>query len=344
MKTHHNTVIHFLLFILSGFTITSAEEYTVLQWNIWQEGTQVKGGYDAIVNEINRLSPDFVTLSEVRNYNGIDFLSKLVADLDSLGNIYYTTGSYDSGLLSKYPIEQFDTISPLRDDHGTIYRLYATSPSGDRFAIYTAHLDYLNCASYEPRGYSGNTWEEVEPVTDVEELLYKNDLSYRDDEIRLFIDAANKDIQDGRTVIIGGDFNEPSFLDWQENTSSLWDHKGLIVPWTVSRLLYDAGFTDSFREIYPDPVKNPGFTFPSANPDVDMKRLTWAPKSDERERIDFIYYNSPRQLKVTEARVFGPLHSIEKSQITDDPGSEDYIMPLGVWPTDHKGLFIRFRM
>ena len=45
-------------------------EFTVLQWNIWQEGTMVPGGYDAIVDEIERLRPDFVTFSEVRNYHG----------------------------------------------------------------------------------------------------------------------------------------------------------------------------------------------------------------------------------------------------------------------------------
>ena len=38
------------------------KEFTVLQWNIWQEGTVIPGGYDAIVNEIARLRPDFVTL------------------------------------------------------------------------------------------------------------------------------------------------------------------------------------------------------------------------------------------------------------------------------------------
>ena len=42
-------------------------EFTVLQWNIWQEGTKVPGGYDAIVNEIVRLKPDFVTFSEGGN-------------------------------------------------------------------------------------------------------------------------------------------------------------------------------------------------------------------------------------------------------------------------------------
>ena len=34
-----------------------SNEFTVLQWNVWQEGTMVPGGYDAIVNEIVRLKP-----------------------------------------------------------------------------------------------------------------------------------------------------------------------------------------------------------------------------------------------------------------------------------------------
>ena len=52
-------------------------EFTVLQWNIWQEGTMVPGGYDAIVDEIARLQPDFVTFSEVRNYDGTRFWTGL---------------------------------------------------------------------------------------------------------------------------------------------------------------------------------------------------------------------------------------------------------------------------
>ena len=33
------------------------DSFTVLQWNIWQEGTVVPDGYDAIVDEIVRLKP-----------------------------------------------------------------------------------------------------------------------------------------------------------------------------------------------------------------------------------------------------------------------------------------------
>ena len=61
----------FLLLLLFPFLLGCSQkekEFTVLQWNIWQEGTVIPGGYDAIVNEIARLRPDFVTLSELRKH------------------------------------------------------------------------------------------------------------------------------------------------------------------------------------------------------------------------------------------------------------------------------------
>lgn len=45
----------FLLLLLFPFLLGCSQkekEFTVLQWNIWQEGTVIPGGYDAIVNEI----------------------------------------------------------------------------------------------------------------------------------------------------------------------------------------------------------------------------------------------------------------------------------------------------
>ncbi|SPW32840.1 Uncharacterised protein [Elizabethkingia miricola] len=59
--------------------------FSVMQFNIWQEGTQVSGGYDAIVNEISDRDPDFVTLSEVRNYNNTSFDQRIVASLKAKG-------------------------------------------------------------------------------------------------------------------------------------------------------------------------------------------------------------------------------------------------------------------
>ncbi|MCH5233166.1 MAG: endonuclease/exonuclease/phosphatase family protein [Muribaculaceae bacterium] len=341
MKTNLKVILSLTLVLLfPGFLFS--RDYKILQWNIWQEGTMVPGGFEAIVNEIHRLKPDFVTLSEVRNYNGSDFTARLTQELEKKGLKYHTAKSYDTGLLSIYPIERFDTIFPHEGDHGTIYRLHATSENGDRFAVFTAHLDYQNCAYYEPRGYSGVDWSECEIPQSVDEILRKNDLSLRDDAIRNFISAAEKDIEDGRTVIIGGDFNEPSLFDWIPDNKDLYDHNGFVVPWTVSSLLKEHNYTDTYRSIYPDPIENPGFTYPASNPEVGIKKLTWAPKSDERERIDYIFYKSPENIetKVKDATIFGPIETICRSEPVKDPGHDKFITPLGVWPTDHKGLLV----
>ena len=66
-----------------------AVQFTVLQWNIWQEGTLIPGGFEAIVNELAHLQPDFVTLSEVRNYNDVDFTHMLCQALKRKGSFGY---------------------------------------------------------------------------------------------------------------------------------------------------------------------------------------------------------------------------------------------------------------
>lgn len=123
----------FLWLVLTGCT-QEKKEFTVLQWNIWQEGTMVPGGYEAIVDEIIRLRPDFVTLSEVRNYNNTNFTARLTRSLKEKGETYYSFYTYDTGLLSRYPITDSLTVFPENGDHGSIYRL-TTDMNGKKMAV-----------------------------------------------------------------------------------------------------------------------------------------------------------------------------------------------------------------
>lgn len=335
--------IVYVLCLLFPFSIYGKgdKEFTVLQWNIWQEGTVVEGGYEAIVNEIVRLKPDFVTFSEVRNYNQTRFCDRIVRSLSQKGETYYSFYSNDSGLLSKYPITDSTTVFPLKDDHGSIYRL-VSSIYGQEIAVYTAHLDYLSDAYYNVRGYDGSTWKEIPIPETVQEVLAVNDASLRDDAIRNFVAAAKEDIAAGRIVVLGGDFNEPSHLDWIRETKDLYDHHGLIIPWTVPLILDNNGFIDTYREVYPDVLAYPGFTFPADNPLIPVNKLTWAPKADERDRIDYIFYYPAEGLSVNDAVIFGPEGSICKSQRIKETSKDRFITPLAVWPTDHKGLLVTF--
>ena len=65
--------------------------------------------------------------------------------------------------------------------------------NGQEIAVYTAHLDYRNCAYYDAKGYDGCSWEKRIPVTDVDSLLVLNRKSMRDDAIALFIQESAKD-------------------------------------------------------------------------------------------------------------------------------------------------------
>lgn len=336
-------LIHLLLLLSATLQLHARRggEITVLQWNIWQEGTVVPGGYEAIVNEIVRLSPDFVTFSEVRNYGNTRFCDRIVNSLKERGQVYHSFYSEDSGLLSKHPITDSVTVFPLNGDHGSIYRLVATC-MGQEFAVYTAHLDYLDDAYYNVRGYDGSTWQKIPIPQTVAEVLVRNDKSRRDDAIGCFLAAAAKDVAQGRVVLLGGDFNEPSHLDWTRETKDLYDHHGLIVPWTVPLMLDNAGFVDAYRQKYPDVLRYPGFTFPADNPLMPVERLTWAPDADERDRIDYVFYYPHPRLRLKDAAVFGPRGSIVKSRRVDETSADRFVLPLDVWPTDHKGVLVTF--
>lgn len=320
----------------------SRTRFTVLQWNIWQEGTQVPGGYDAIVNELVRLRPDFVTFSEVRNYRGTNFIARLIDSLKQRGETYYGFYSYDSGLISRHPISDSAVVYPERNDHGSIHRL-VSEIGGRKIAVYTAHLDYLDDAYYNVRGYDGSTWREIPIPKTVEEVLARNARSRRDEAIAAFLRHAARDEEAGCAVVLGGDFNEPSHRDWTEQTRYLYDHHGLVIAWPQTSALERSGYVDVYRTLYPDPVTHPGFTFPADNPRVDPARLSWTPLADERERIDYLFCKG-EGLSVVDCFIFGPAGTIAYGRRIPPFTRERFIEPLDVWPTDHKGLLATFEL
>lgn len=334
----------FIFFVFSVADAAPTIEFRVMQFNIWQEGTIIKGGFEAIADEIIANKADIVTFSEVRNYNDTKFNERMIAALKARGAIYYSFLSYDSGIVSRFPIESYATIMPLKDDHGSVYK--AVVKIGKRkVAIYTGHLDYLNAANYPPRGYDGNTWKPLAgKVSSVDEVLKMNLASQRDEAIQSLLKDAAMERRKKSMVIIGGDFNEPSHRDWAPDTKNLFDHNGLVIPWHNSITLEHAGFKDAYREKYPNPVTHPGFTFPAFNKDVDIKKLVWAAGADDRDRIDFIYYIPNPKLSLRSINILGPRVSVVNSKPMEETSSDTFIVPQKIWPTDHKALLATFRI
>jgi len=122
------------------------------------------------------------------------------------------------------------------------------------------------------------------------------------------------------TVFVG-DHNIPSHLDHTESVSldakysALRNFPCISIRWPISAYLCDCGFVDSFREVHPSPVAEPG--------------LTWTPgelhgyiKPDEvHDRIDFIYHHSGLHWRTR----------CVSSSVIDN-------IPRFVWPSDHRAV------
>lgn len=343
----HNIKTFFLLlfFASSGYLNTAqGRELKVLQFNIWQEGTVVENGYPAILDEVIRLDADLIALSEVRNYDDISLAGRLVKDLKDRGYTFYSQRSQDTGILSRYPIVKQEALFPVENDQGSVTKAII-DVEGTEIAFYSAHLDYRHCSLYLPRGYDGSTWKKLDAiVTDTAVIAEYNLKSMRDEAIRAVIEDAEKEQRNGRLAMLGGDFNEPSHLDWTEATKDLFDHHGVVMEWHNTKALELAGFKDAYREVYPNPVTHPGFTFPADNPLVDIRKLAWSPDADDRDRIDFIFYKPNAKIKLKHVIIVGPNGSIERNERVPDKTEDPIMVPKGIWPTDHKAVLATFEL
>lgn len=134
----------------------------------------------------------------------------------------------------------------------------------------------------------------------------------------------------GETVVVAGDFNEPSHLDWSERYEvegkNRW--RGASVPlkqavaFPGSRLMETHGFSDAYRNFYPDEVRFPGDTvtpFYNQSKWLDIKRGPWS--NQVQARIDRIYFRPG-----TGAGVW----TVAAAVI----GEAD----VGGWPSDHRAV------
>jgi hypothetical protein len=213
-------------------------------------------------------------------------------------------------------------------------------------AVYAAHLDYTHYACYLPRGYDGVTWKKLPaPVLDIDKILQQNKESERDEAIDIFVNDALKETKKGNMVLLAGDFNEPSHLDWAEESKYLFDHNGTVIPWHNSITLRQNGFLDAYREKYPNPVTHPGITWPANNENVALSKLVWTPDADDRERIDFIYYPEDKRIILKNIVIVGPEGSIVKGKrAASNLRKDQFLTPKGIWPSDHKGILAIFNI
>ncbi|MFD5552496.1 endonuclease/exonuclease/phosphatase family protein [Streptomyces sp. NPDC127068] len=317
----------------------------VMQFNIWLGGSRVPGGRAGIADTIAAVEPDVVMLSE----SNPERVARLLADLADRGLTYFDNENpVDPAVISRHPIVEHASFPS--------WSKAVVSVDGTEVAAYSGHLEYRYYVTYLPRGYGGGTpspletseygWGEIPtgPITDVGLITRLNTASGRTKATRTVLADAARERAKGRLTLLAGDFNEPSHRDWNHRTRNLFDHHGAVVPWSTTKAIEDAGFRDSYRVIHPDPVRRPGFTWPSDNPGVDVGQLTWAPKADERDRIDFVFYHPDRRIRLLDSVIVGPSRTIVRNERVEESGRDRFWEPTWTWPTDHKAVLSTFRI
>jgi endonuclease/exonuclease/phosphatase (EEP) superfamily protein YafD len=257
----------------------------ILTLNAWKDGGKVSDGLDKIAYQIKRSEADIVLLQEA-GHNALN--------LGRMTGMYFSIShGASTAILSRFPLlrkfQSFNSagaVIHVGDETIGIVSIHLTSYS---YGPYYACLDQkpdaqVMAAENRVRGY------EIEK----ELKLIQDQFSATD------------------SIIIGGDFNSPSHLDWVEKTKT--QHCGRVIPYLVTQKLEEASFKDVYREVHPDPEASPG--------------LTWSPveklnggNPEPQDRIDMIHYR-------------GRLSPVRAEVFLDDADR---------WPSDHAGVLAELR-
>lgn len=241
----------------------------VLAWNIWHGGRR-KGpdeGVQRVVEIIQESGADIVLMQET--YGSGPRIA------DRLGFEFYLR-STNLSVLSRYPI---------RDVHRLFSSFYFGGATielrpGLEIQAYSLWIDYLPDVG---KALTEGTTGDQLAAADAETRGKRMDAILG--ELLPHLDAAP-----AVPVVVGGDFNSGSHLDWIEDATHLENHFGHVVPWPVSRSMARAGYVDTYRTAHSDPVTHPG--------------LTWSPEfpEDHQDRIDYVYA-SPGDWRVVDSKV-----------------------------------------
>lgn len=310
-------------------------QVTILQLNIWMSGTKVPDGIARCADIVRTTHADVVITSE-STPQAVEELRHLLGD-----GWYAASDPARNGALARWPVAKVGRSDDYLATH--------VAHPGRTLAVYSMHLEYEYYTPFLYRGYGGSTrylpsgrwgWGPMpSPVLDEDDLKRVNVESRRPAVGATVAAMMRADTTAGRAPVAGGDFNEPSHLDYTIDAMYAFDHMGVTRVWETTKAFADKGLADTFRQAHPDPLTHPGVTWPVAVPGHDPGALSWAPLADVRDRIDFIFHD-PAATTLLSAQLVGPSQSVCRTARVDETDSPDYLTLPTPWPTDHRGNLV----
>lgn len=248
--------------VIERMSVEPVSRLRVMAWNIWHGGRRDgnQEGLAATMAAIQAVRADIVLMQETYG-SGAHIAA-------GLGFHYYLRSS-NLSIMSRFPIrETHNLYEPFRFGGVTV----ELSP-GQYVALFSLWIHYLP-------DYGARMKDMSTPVIASELIAEERQTRGREIEEILALLKPHLATSHETPVIVAGDFNSPSHLDWSHETRK--KHRDLVVDWPVSRSMADAGFIDAFRVLHPDPTTAPGYT--------------WSPRFTEawKDRIDFVYLHGPR--------------------------------------------------
>lgn len=278
-----------------------AEALRVMTFNLWQGGEEGKQPLAQTVKVIEAAKADLVGLQETA---GLEHGGKRPDNArriaEQLGWHYVDQGG-GTGVISRYKIDG-QTAAKL----GVRVEL----PSGRKVWLFNVHFAH---APYQPYQLLKIPYADA-PFIETAEQAVLEARKARGSQVAALLGEIKTIREEKTAVLITGDFNEPSLFDW---TKSVRDEGGspVTVRWPTTAEVNDAGFTDAYRHIHPDPLKRPGYTWTPITAEDDPK--------DRHDRIDFVFAGPG--VKVTSAEIVG--ERADRANIVVKP-----------YPSDHRAV------
>lgn len=304
-----------------------------MTFNLWVSGTNVQNGLQKVAKHIKSVDADIVALQEFQGAN-IPYLLGILND--SIWTACDTTNTKfdnDPYIITKLSIIRKFTPSPGFRNVGCQIQVHPKK-SDMVLHFWNWHLPAYPYGPYDACLTRTATTEQelMQRETNGRDLLGFNRLNclntlLKHDEFILGMSKSHYE-----PVILAGDFNSPSHLDWVKSSAYLRNPECSNVStfeWPVTKTLYDNGFLDSYRMIYPDPASHAGFTW-SPIYTYNTENPT---KLEPLDRIDMIMYKGSL-LRPVSSRVY-------------DGTSKIYHFPYhssNDWPSDHSSVVTEFDM
>lgn len=308
-----------ILALLAAAPASAETTLRAMSYNVWGGGANEGKGIEETVAVLRAANADLIGLQEVRT-EGPDCTAEACPPLgpsvgpalaEALGFHLHEQAAGNPALWSNAVLSRFPITGVAPHELGVSVEL----PDGRVAWLLNVHLDDAPYGPYQLLGIEYGSAPFVSTAAEAVRWAAGTRAPAMD-----LLDEALAATGGAAAVVVTGDFNEPSGRDWTEDAAAAGLHP-LAVAWPTTARLEAAGFVDAFREVHPDPVAKPAFT--------------WTPRTDEAatddhpDRIDFVFARG-EGLGVTDAWIVG--ETGPRTDLAVDP-----------WPSDHRAVLAEIR-